>query len=526
MANADASAPSDEATLEERDPPREEAASWFWSDEEPYLHPTWPGTIAILLSMALGYLLTDAANSATVARIAGLCLLGGIAVSILFDLRVSLKNLIRIDLGAILALFYLTFAEFILANQPVFTETVTVFDTKRAVLAVYLGFAGLVLGRHLIRPARVTPFEGEMGFPPRLFLVMTVGCFFFGNLYAFLAVSFNPLDWLYHVSGARFSQPWSRGKYGNWGTLLGELQLLLFAVPALTGIIFARARHYSVLALVLATVVFLLTLYQGFAGGTRNVLAMNLAGFAGGFFIVQRELRFRPILILTAIVGLSFVYLSHHQLKFRQFGLRLYYSSGMWQQELVPDVFNVFAAETAGDEGNEFEGFFIDLNLRNIAGLTQVFPSRHDYLGVNVPFVALTKPIPRALWPGKPEDFEVGIEEALAADEGYTLSCTFVGEAYMMYGFPGVLGMGLFLGATFMAWNRLGSSHDSVYQRLVFASLFMPGLITMRSFIAFTTYLLVPLFLLLIRRHVTRFFADDAAEDTEEADDERENAPI
>ena len=203
----------------------EDASSkpWFWVDREQPLHPTGAGSVAILLSMLLGYFFMDGPNSSAVARVAGLFLLGGLVVSVLLDLRGELKNLIRIDLAALFALFYLTFAEFILADQPAFSATVFAFDAKQGIIAVYLGFFGLVVGRHLVRPGISKPFSHEFGFPRQPLLILLVGCFILGNLYAFLAVSFDPIQWLYHVCGARFSQPWSRGKFGNWGHASGRV---------------------------------------------------------------------------------------------------------------------------------------------------------------------------------------------------------------------------------------------------------------------------------------------------------------
>lgn len=483
---------------------------WFWIEDEPYLHPTWGGTIAIILSMVVGYLFLDGPDSSAIAKQAGWFLLGGLAISALCDLRVSLKNLVRIDFLALVALFYLTFAEFVLADQPVFSETVFSFDAKRGILAAYLGFLGLALGRHLVRPGVGMPFEGDVGFPRNLFLLLVMGCFFLGNLYAFIAVSFNPFDWFYHQCGARFSQPWARGKYGSWSTLLGEFKIVLQVVPPLAGIIFARRRDFSPPALFITLIILLLTLFEGFAEGTRNVLALNLAGFLGGYLIVQKHIRIRPVVFSSIAIAAIFILFSHHQLKFRGIGLRVYYTSGMWKQELVPEVFKIFEQEDPFDKADgEFEGFFVDLNLRNIAGLTRVFPSTYPFLGLNMPYVALTKPIPRAIWPGKPEDFDTGIEEALAADQGYTLSCTFVGEAFMMWGYPGVFITGLFFGAVFMYWNRVGSRDDSVFQRLVFASLFYPALITMRSVITFSTAVLAALFLVAIGYFMLRHFSED-----------------
>ena len=116
-------------------------------------------------------------------------------------------------------------------------------------------------------------------------------------------------------------------------------------------------------------------------------------------------------------------------------------------------------------------------------------------------------------------DFKVGIEQALAADQGYTLSCTFVGEAYMMWGRFGVVITGLLFGATFMSWNRVGSV-SSVFQRLIFATLFYPALITMRSATAFSTALLAAFFLFVVGPFLQKRFGGDVDEEEEaEAED-------
>ena len=46
---------------------------------------------------------------------------------------------------------------------------------------------------------------------------------------------------------------------------------------------------------------------------------------------------------------------------------------------------------------------FVDYNLYAICRLMEVFPAHQDYLGLEIPYNALIRPIPRAIWPGKPE---------------------------------------------------------------------------------------------------------------------------
>jgi hypothetical protein len=132
----------------------------------------------------------------------------------------------------------------------------------------------------------------------------------------------------------------------------------------------------------------------------------------------------------------------------------------------------------------------VDLNLHSIAALQRVFPAHVDYIGLEVPYIALIRPIPRALWPGKPEGLSVSIEQAVGAGEGWTVAATFAGEAYMSGGYLAVLGISLFFGFLTAWWNRLASPNNSQFGVLIYASGFFAAVISMRSLFSFTTALL------------------------------------
>ena len=61
--------------------------------------------------------------------------------------------------------------------------------------------------------------------------------------------------------------------------------------------------------------------------------------------------------------------------------------------------------------------FFVDYNIVNVSQLTEVFPASFEYLGLEIPLNALIRPIPRVLWPGKPEGLSVTIETALGSED-------------------------------------------------------------------------------------------------------------
>ena len=87
-----------------------------------------------------------------------------------------------------------------------------------------------------------------------------------------------------------------------------------------------------------------------------------------------------------------------------------------------------------------------------------------------------------------------------------TIAATFVGESYISFGLPGVIGFGLFLGWICGFWNQVGQFSNNTFGQIVFASGFGAIAICMRSLIFFTTALLPTLALivfgLIIRKYL------------------------
>jgi hypothetical protein len=141
---------------------------------------------------------------------------------------------------------------------------------------------------------------------------------------------------------------------------------------------------------------------------------------------------------------------------------------------------------------------FVDMNILNIAGLIQVFPDQQDYLGLEIPFIAAIRPIPRVLWAGKPEGLSISIEEVLGA-QGWTLSATYVGELWMAGGLFAVILASLIFGAAGARWNRLGTVAQGNLDKIVFATGFFAAGICMRSFMSVAPAILPTLALYIFR---------------------------
>jgi hypothetical protein len=119
------------------------------------------GTFLALIGIAATGMMMSGSLPSDIARFAAIGVGISLAVSAVTDLKLGgFKNLIRADLMAILAFYFLTLFEF-LFPQPNYDAMVGPRLTSKSIIIVMLGFAGLLIGRHLLRPKR-QPFEATL----------------------------------------------------------------------------------------------------------------------------------------------------------------------------------------------------------------------------------------------------------------------------------------------------------------------------------------------------------------------------
>ncbi len=397
----------------------------------------------------------------------------GIALALTFaiDARAGIRHLVRADIFSLLALYFLTFFEF-LFPQPDFNMMVNAPDTRAACLTALWGMGGLGVGRHFAN-LRAHPFKEifTRPIPPRWMFWAFWACFFIGFAHMFVAVHFNFVELIEQFMAPRFTQPWQRDRLGDWKALLVELGMLLYLMPPIVGVMLARRKKYAKFQLLLCSAGFLLLIFYAFTSGTRNLFISYLVTFLIAYSFAAPAERKKELifvgLICVFLLGVSTVFM----LRFREIGFANY-MQGRYSQHLETE-----------------DALFVDLNLYAMTQIMEVFPRKHPYLGVEVPYLAAIRPIPRAIWKGKPEGLSSSIEDALGV-EGMTIAATFVGEAYMSGGVWAVLAISLLLGYIAGWWSQLASPRNSDLGILIYASGFFAAVITMRSLFVFTTALL------------------------------------
>lgn len=396
----------------------------------------------------------------------------GILASVVLDYRGQLRNLVRADLMGIASLYFLTLFEFLLL-QPDFNNLVSVGEVRPALDAVLMGFVGLAVGRHFApAPPRGLQQMLRREFSARAFLGIYTVSLIGGYLHMLLAVNFDFMEMLHYFTTPRFTQPWTRGRFGDWKALLGEIGMLLYLVPPVAGIVFARRNEYRARHLVFVTITFLFTLFYGYASGTRNIFATYLATFLVAYTFALDPTRKKELFAIGSLAAALMLFATVTMLEFRNIGFEAYFAG--YREEQTEK------RETT---------FFVDYNLYVISKLVGLFPRHHEFLGLEIPYLSIIRPIPRALWSGKPEGLSISIEDAVGV-EGLTLASSFVGEAYMSGGMVGVLLTAMVFGVVNGWWNRFGRADNSAFGHLVFASGFFAAVISMRSMFVFTTAIL------------------------------------
>lgn len=445
-----------------------------WVQPWPRVDATFAAIVGLILTAFAMVSGTDARPSqlAGSAAIGVLCTLIG---SFAFEARGGIKNLVRADLLGIVALYYLTLYEF-LFPQPYFDVNMRdIKATYLALWAVLVGFAGLFIGRHLLPRGR-QPFERIMTGPihPGWLVGIFWASFFLGFLHMLMAVNFDIAKMIDYMTRVRFDRPWARGKFGDWKALLNELSLLLYLIPPITGLMLARRHRYSMLSILPALLGFAWVLFYGFTDGTRTVFGAYLVTFMIAFTFGSNPAKRHEILMVCTACAAAMALSTEAMLEMRSIGFKRWWGG---EKSLMVNRYN--------------SSVFVDDNLLSISRITQYFPTRNHgrYLGLEIPYLAIVRPIPRAIWPGKPKGMSTTIEQALGATQ-MTVAATFVGEAYMSGGLFAVALEALALGLMAAWWNRFASSKNSELGILVYASGFFAVTITMRSTFALTTALL------------------------------------
>lgn len=404
-----------------------------------------------------------------------------LVIAFALEARAGVRNLFRVDIFMFVVLYGLTLSEF-LAEQDDLSHRMTVDEARFAIDVVLFAFCGLALGRHAYKMYAGQLLAGApVGLTPSQMTSLFVACAAIGYLHILIAVNFDIFEAIRQMLLPRFSQSWSRGRIGGLDALLSELGLLIYLLPPLAGAIAAESRRYSMIQKIVVGAIISFTFFYGLSGGTRYIFLTYLITFGASYLMMRRNLTWSSLVWVGAPFASIALLAIYFMAAIRTYGLQ------NWSEGV-----------------QSTERFFVDMNILNIAGLIWAFPDQYDYLWLEVPYIAFIRPIPRVLWPGKPEGLSASIEDVLGA-EGLTLSATYIGEFWMAGGLFAVIVASLCLGAAAAAWNRVGAKAQGNLDQILFASGFFAAGLCMRSFLGVMPAVLPTLALYLFRRWHLKF---------------------
>jgi hypothetical protein len=446
--------------------------------------PELVATGVFLLGLALTYASLTGDTPSAVARYAAVGTGISLALSILIELHQRWGNLLRADIVGLFALYFLIFFEF-LFPQPYFDVMVgTPEKIERGIDICLCAFAALSIGRHCVSQ-RVRPWQFvDMEMPVSILLLLFWISVTLGYFHMLLAVDFNPIAMISHFLDPRFAVPWGRPTYGDARALLYELGATLYLVPPLAGLILGRGRIRSGPGVILVVLALLLTLFYGFANGTRNLIFAYVVTFMVSYFYASSASKWK--IITMSAMGAGMLLLStYYGVRFRDVGLRGYLGGAR--------------ADRAGVEA----GLHVDYNLYVVSELATIFPNYVEYIKWDGPIWFLARPVPRVLWPGKPRGANVAAESVIES-EGASLSCTFIGESYMVAGLAGVIVTAFGIGMAARWWTKKVFSTHSDLGIVIYGSGFFAVAITMRSVYALPVAILPTIFLAAASYWLTR----------------------
>src|SRR5215471_4941989 len=234
-------------------------------------------SILVCIALLATYLLLPHDRATSIYFTAAIGVMVSVGGGLFLETGGKLHSLIRTDVLMLVALYGLTLVEFFF-GQDELNEFLSPEQAMHGVEALFLGFAGLVIGRNfVVRSPRQGASMVIVQLRPSAVFNLYVGAFCFSYFYMLLAVDFDPAELIHEMMGPRWSQAWSRGDLGGWQTILGTLSaLVLYLIPSIAGCILADWRRHSAAQLAFVGFGVAFTPFYTFSGGTRSTFAITV----------------------------------------------------------------------------------------------------------------------------------------------------------------------------------------------------------------------------------------------------------
>ncbi len=230
------------------------------------------------------------------------------------------------------------------------------------------------------------------------------------------------------LSKGRFSTPWAASHTGGLSAVLDHLSYFGYLLPALTVVLHNRLPGFR-RQVILSILMSLIAMAFIASGGGRRICGVMILAALGTWVLSRRTIRIQhAILSVSLILGL--LVLMQFLLLVRSFGLENTDGQPAFQRAL-----SAFTGEK-NENTSKYDHIHVDDNFLRICQIVKIVPESHPHVYHKYIWWVLVRPIPRIIWPGKPEDGGFNLTEEVDAQA--SLSSSIVGELYLSYGFVAV----------------------------------------------------------------------------------------
>lgn len=267
---------------------------------------------------------------------------------------------------------------------------------------------------------------------PQLLYKIIVICFALGIFYFYYSTGYNFDYMISSLSKSRFRSPWARGVSGGFVSFLEHLKYFGYVLPSLTALLIISEKKVNYRTISALAMMIFFSAFE-FQGGGRRITGFLLGSFVMTFLIYYRHsLKIRHYAIL-GVIGFLFLILLDMQLAFRNKGYE--------------NMFSTYEIE-------QLDEIRVDDNFLRLAQVIELIPSQFPHSGMDYLIWSFARPIPRAIWPGKPMGPGFDVAEMVGA-KGVSLTTTVVGEAYASFGYIMIIVVGLISGVLSGTLNSL-----------------------------------------------------------------------
>ena len=256
----------------------------------------------------------------------------------------------------------------------------------------------------------------------RILFSIAIAAFALGMLKFAIPCGFNIPQMITYLGAMRWAAPWGRGALGGWDAFLDHFAYFGYLLPTLA-VLLARKTGWMSTRTLLVLVLSLVMLLFLMQGGGRRIIGVTVGAALVTYVLGSRRLTLRVVFVSLGVV-LALVWITVKMIENRNVGMA--------------SIFETPKSSGSASASPWREAYHVDNNLRSFAELAFFVPAKHPYVYQDYFIWVMIRPIPRVLWPGKPEGPGFDLPKSMG-QQGVSLSVTLIGELYMAGGLLCVL---------------------------------------------------------------------------------------